>query len=599
MPAAPVSDAQLLQQVREYIEYEPSEAARSHLHSLLQSNDTPALRSLFVPRISFGTAGLRAAMLPGYHNINSVVVLQTTQGLIRYLQSALPELLPSKGVVVGYDGRHNSRDWAHLTAAVFLSQRIPVRLFSQHCPTPLVPFAIRHYGLAAGVMITASHNPAADNGYKLYWSNSAQIIPPHDAHIQACIEQQLKPWQQYQLNEQDELLSDPLDEVMETYTRLVGEKYCWRREHNKRTKLRATYTAMHGVGAPWAAKAFEAFGLPAFIPVPEQIAPDPDFPTVAFPNPEEGAGALALSFRTADAHSSPLIIANDPDADRLAIAEKDLRTGEWVCLNGNQIAFLFADYVWQRYAATHPPDTYARAFMLNSTVSSSEVKLMAQREGFTHFDTLTGFKWMGNMIDAMVRERGLEFLFAFEVEIGYLIGDISLDKDGVRTAAVFYELAAQLYDERGITLMQRLNELYERYGYSAMLNKYYFCYSADTFAAIFNRIRTLQNNAYPSAIGAYTVQSVRDIPLGIDTAQADGKSLLPMVTDSFMLTLRFDGGSSVTLRNSGTEPKLKYYVECVGASKEEARRKCDELAAAVLPELLQPELNGLVKAGAK
>ena len=258
MPAPTVSDVELVQQVQDYIQYDTDQSARTHLTALLQSNDLAALRSLFVPRISFGTAGLRAAMKPGYHNINAPIVTQTTQGLIRYLQSALPDMLPSKGVVVGYDGRHNSRDWARLTAAIFLSQRIPVRLFSQHCPTPLVPFAIRYHGLAAGVMITASHNPAADNGYKLYWHNSAQIIPPHDAHIQQHIEQQLKPWQHYQLKEQDELLSDPLAEMMQSYTQLVGDKYCWRREHNKKAKLRATYTAMHGVGAPWAAKAFES-----------------------------------------------------------------------------------------------------------------------------------------------------------------------------------------------------------------------------------------------------------------------------------------------------------------------------------------------------
>ena len=387
-----MSDAELVQQVRDYLECETDNSARSHLSTLLQANDVPTLRSLFVPRISFGTAGLRAAMRPGYHSINAPVVLQTTQGLIRYLQYALTDMLAAKGVVVGYDGRHNSRDWARLTAAIFLSQHIPVRLFSHHCPTPLVPFAIRYYGLAAGVMITASHNPASDNGYKLYWHNSAQIIPPHDAHIQHHIEQQLKPWQQYRLDETDELLSDPLDEMLNAYTRLVGEKYCWRREQNQRAKLRVTYTAMHGVGAKWAAKALEAFGLPAYIPVPEQIEPDPDFPTVKFPNPEEGAGALSLSFRTADLHHSPLILANDPDADRLAVAEKDPTTGEWICLNGNQIAFLFADYVWQHYASTHPSSDYSKAFMLNSTVSSSELKRMAQKEGFTHYDTLTGFK---------------------------------------------------------------------------------------------------------------------------------------------------------------------------------------------------------------
>ena len=206
---------------------------------------------------------------------------------------------------------------------------------------------------------------------------------------------------------------------------------------------------------------------------------------------------------------------------------------------------------------------------------------------------------MGNLIDTLTRERGLEFLFAFEVEIGYLVGDISLDKDGVRTAALFYELAVKLYEEDKMTLMQRLKQLYERYGYSGMVNSYYFCYEQATFSAIFQRIRTLQNGGYPTSIGPYKVTSVRDIPLGIDTLQTDGASLLPVVTDSFMLTLRLEGGSTVTLRNSGTEPKLKYYVECVGSSEEEAKRKCEELASFVLPELMQPDVHGLIKAGQK
>ena len=266
---SPTSDSALLLEVREYIDYasdSPSSVARltSLLHSASSSSSPSSssaalstLRSLFLPRIAFGTAGLRARMDDGYHHINSVVITQTTQGLVRYLQEVQGPELSAKGVVVGYDGRHHSREWAELTAAIFLSASIPVLLFSAACPTPLVPFAIRQRGLCAGVMITASHNPAADNGYKLYWSNSAQIIPPRDADISRHIAQQRRPWQQYTLNRRHPLLHDRLHDMQERYAELIGE-YCWRREHNRTTSLRVTYTAMHGVGAPWAARAFES-----------------------------------------------------------------------------------------------------------------------------------------------------------------------------------------------------------------------------------------------------------------------------------------------------------------------------------------------------
>jgi phosphoglucomutase len=204
---------------------------------------------------------------------------------------------------------------------------------------------------------------------------------------------------------------------------------------------------------------------------------------------------------------------------------------------------------------------------------------------------------MGNMIDHLTRTKGFTFLFAFEVEIGYLVGDISLDKDGVRCAAIFYELAACLYSA-GCSLMQRLQQLYDLYGYSHMLNRYFFCYDAATFQSIFSRLRCMPDTqSYPARLGQHRVLSVRDVPIGVDSMFADGKSVFPLIADSFMLTLRLEGGNSVTLRNSGTEPKLKYYIECVGKSREEARKQCEEIEQAVIQQLLEPEKNGLKQGG--
>ena len=352
------------------------------------------------------------------------------------------------------------------------------------------------------------------------------------------------------------------------------------------------------------------------------------------------------------------MIAHSAPASPYAVLCDDL-SGEWVCLNGNQIGLLFADYVWAHYKASHPPSEYSSAFMLNSTVSSSILARMAKREGFLHEDTLTGFKltpntaaqtqliapsliplpfphsllssrsplcrWMGNRADELIGQ-GKTFLFAFEVEIGYLVGDISLDKDGVRCAAIFYELAAQLHSQ-GKTCMGRVEELERELGASYMLNqsaahtthhhqrlptllyrcsfisssypllwrcRYCICNDPHTFEAIFSRIRTMgPQGGYPTSVGGYTVASVRDVPLGIDTQQADGQSRLPRITDSFMITLRLEGGANVTLRNSGTEPKLKFYVEAFDDTREKAKAMCQDIKARCVSELLQPEKNGL------
>lgn len=483
-------------------------------------------------------------------------------------------------------------------------------------------------------MVTASHNPKDDNGYKVYWENGAQIIPPHDSGISKCISENLRPWKsEYEFpseygngtltssshkfviptadvgvskshhNNNDNspvhspkplstYLFDPLTLISERYFALVGENYCFRRLQNHTTPLKITYTAMHGVGAPFVTRALESFSLPPYINVPEQNTPNPDFPTVKFPNPEEGAGALAIAISTAERNHSKLILANDPDADRLAVAEKDPATGTWTCFNGNEIAYLFADWIWRNHRAAFPADDPSKCFMLNSTVSSNLLASMAKIEGFAHFETLTGFKWMGNEIASLCKNE-YTFLFAYEVEIGFLIGDISLDKDGVRTLAVFYELAADLH-ARGSSCHQRLTEIYGKYGYFKMTTSYYFVYDKHIFDAIFERLRTMENGKYPSTIGPYQVSSVRDISLGLDTREPNDVCRLPRITDSYFITFRFeDIGAIVTLRNSGTEPKLKYYIECKANSPAEAEAQCSQIQSTLIPLLIEPQKYNL------
>jgi phosphomannomutase len=546
-------------------------------------------------RLAFGTAGIRGPMVAGNSGMNQLVVLQTTQGVCRYLLESVPDAR-TRGVVVGYDGRHNSRLFAETAAAVLLSQGIVVHLFSRLTATPMVPFGVLDLGAAAGIMITASHNPKDDNGYKLYWTNGAQIIPPVDAHVASAIAANLRPWQPAcRFEPGHALLRDPSARVIERYMSEIGKRYCAFPAANKSSALRVTYTAMHGVGYHYVQQAFSAFSLPPVIPVAEQVAPDPDFPTVKFPNPEEGKGALALAMRTADAAKSDLILANDPDADRLAVAERDRRSGQWVVLNGNQIGLLLAHWAWERFRASQPDAAPQRAFMLSSTVSSQILRAMAAKEGFRFADTLTGFKWMGNVAARMIAEQGLTFLFAFEVEIGFGYGDLSFDKDGIRTAAILTEMAVHLRAQ-GHTLLEHLQTLYARYGHFEMNTSYFFTPNSAAMNAVFHHLRTGgPGGGFVKRCGEFEVESVRDVTHGTDSAQPDGKALLPSTPDSQMLTFRFRGGPVCTLRNSGTEPKLKYYVECSSArGAAEARKAVDALTDALIREWVQPERHGLI-----
>jgi phosphomannomutase len=564
----------------------------------MKSNSYAALKDMFFPRISFGTAGLRARMAPGSKYMNELVVIQTSQGLCRYVQQHVPNY-KQRGICIGYDGRYNSKTYAELIAAVFLSQGIRVFLFSILVATPLVPYGVTDMRCACGVMVTASHNPKDDNGYKVYWENGAQIIPPHDRGIAREILQNLAPWHAYEIGaavRANTLCTDPTGTLVDKYFREIQERFCFQYNANATAhkQLRITFTAMHGVGAYFVARAFKCFNLPEYIPVKEQILPDPEFSTVKFPNPEEGKGALALAMKTATAHGSRVILANDPDADRLAVAEFNPAKDDWTIFNGNEIALLFADYVWCNYKASEPSAAKRKeAYMVASTVSSKVLQSMARQEGFQFVDTLTGFKWMGNKAVELTKQ-GKTFLFAYEVEIGFLIGDLSVDKDGVRTAAVFYELANQLY-LRGTSCEQRVAELYKKYGYYCLNPGYFFCDSDEKLDTVFAALRSLHQGSYPRRCGPYEIKSIRDVTYGTDTMQPDGKSVFPAMPEAHMITFRFKNGAVATVRNSGTEPKVKYYVEAVHATDEtKAQALADDMTAHLIREFLQPKKFGLV-----
>jgi len=344
------------------------------------------------------------------------------------------------------------------------------------------------------------------------------------------------------------------------------------------------------VGTPFTRTAFESFGHAPLVMVPEQNEPDATFPTVAYPNPEEGKGALELAFQAANAAGSPLVLANDPDADRLAVAERQ-PSGQWQMFSGNEIGMLLAH--WLMTKARERGAAVEKLAVVASTVSSKMTRALAQHEGM-HFDeTLTGFKWICNR-KAELQAEGYQVVLAFEESIGFCCGNLVNDKDGVCAAAVFAELAADAY-RRGSTVSRHLVALYETYGHFISRQGYVTVPDPSLTIAIFDEIRA--GGKYPSVIGSYEVAHVRDLTTGYDGSTPDQKTVLPASTSSQHLTFTFRNGCVANLRGSGTEPKLKYYVELHGSDKDAVTATLLEMVKTIVLECLQPERNGLKWAG--
>jgi len=594
-----VGDGELDEKIKEWLQWDKNEETRGEIQSLCLAGDVTKLEKLLLSRLEFGTAGLRGRMGPGYSQMNDLVIIQTAQGLAVYLEETLDDVILKNGVVVGYDGRHNSRRWAELTATVLLNRNIPVRLFSEVCPTPFVPFTVLHYKCAAGVMVTASHNPKEDNGFKVYWQNGAQIIPPHDKGIESKILNNLCPWERSwdtSVVASNNQLSDPLQEAKDFYMKTLGqdvEQQKW----NQECSINFTYTAMHGVGYLYMEEAFRTAKFKPFVVVEEQRVPDPEFPTVKFPNPEEDS-ALDLSIKTADNNNSTIILANDPDADRLAVAEK--QDNGWYIFSGNELGALLGWWSWRSFRKANPDEDPSQLHMMASTVSSKFLKTMADTEGFSFTETLTGFKWMGSKT-ADLQAQGKRVLFAYEEAIGFMCGTAVLDKDGISAGIRVAEMAAFL-SINGMSLRGKLDKLFSKYGYHISNNSYFLCHEPPVIKNLFERLRTFsgQPNTYPESLlnGKYEVKFVRDLMKpGYDSSQPDQKAILPVSGSSQMITFTFKNGLVATLRTSGTEPKIKYYAELCAQPTETNLKvlqdTLEEMVEAIIREFLQPVKNGL------
>ncbi|KAH8258476.1 hypothetical protein KR038_012035 [Drosophila bunnanda] len=598
-------DKELDDQIRKWVRWDKCPSTVCQIMDAVRAKDWDTLRKRLCNRIKFGTAGLRATMRAGFDSMNELVVIQTAQGLCEYIKTQYPnqEDWSERGVVFGFDGRYNSHRFAELSAIVFLNNDFKVYQFKRYVPTPFVPYAIIRLQCLAGVMVTASHNPKEDNGYKVYWTNGAQIIPPHDEGIEESILNNLDPRGASTDDSamcSNSMLEDPYDMILQPYFDVLKKGMnCTLFECNEKCSLTFTYTAMHGVGYEFAKAAFARVNLKPFVSVAEQQDPDPEFPTTPNPNPEEPK-ALELAMKTAKSKCSEIILANDPDADRLAVAERD-DDGNYKAFTGNEVGAMLGWWALELYKIQNPNADLSNVVMISSTVSSKILKAMADREGFEFIETPTGFKWMGNKA-LELQAAGKTVLFAFEEAIGYMFGTAVPDKDGITAAAQFASFACYLRCKQCMSLQEKMRDIYETYGYQATISSYVICRCPPVIEKIFERLRTWDEgkaDTYPTSVknGEYEIVGVRDLTTGYDSSTSDKKSVIPPSAGSQMITFTFKNGAVVTLRTSGTEPKMKYYADMSGRPEEKNWTRLTNnlkiLVDAVVEEFYEPTKNGL------
>ncbi len=523
-----VSEPNLREPAEAWLAEDPDPETRAELEALL-AGDPAELDARFAGRLQFGTAGLRGELGAGPLRMNQVTVRRAAAGLARYLLDTVPDAR-ERGVVIGCDARRKSDRFAEDTAAVMAGAGIPAYLLPRALPTPVLAVAITEWGCCAGVMVTASHNPPKDNGYKVYLGEGAQIVPPADVDIAACIDA-VGPLA-------DVVLAPPDDPRVVRLGNEVVERYL---AHVPGVRLvpgvsdvRVAYTPMHGVGGDVLLAAFERAGFPVPAVVAEQFEPDPAFPTVAFPNPEE-PGAMDLLLALAARTGADLALANDPDADRLGVAVP-IAAGGWRRLSGDEIGWLLADHILRHTSGED-------RLVITTLVSSTLLGAMAAEAGVHHAESFTGFKWIAQ---AVLDHPDRRFVFGYEQALGYLVTRPPLDKDGITAAVLMAEVAAVAKAE-GSTLEDRLADIDRRFGHHVTAEL-----SVPMVPAAMPGLMDALRAAPPTTLADVAVASSQDFP------------------DANLLRYVLADGTRVQVRPSGTEPKVKLYGEAVGIDPQPA-----------------------------
>lgn len=543
---------------------------KSDIRRLMNADDKTELVDSFYRDLEFGTGGLRGIMGVGTNRMNIYTVGSATQGLSNYLKAQFKDV-PQISVVIGHDCRNNSRLFSEISANIFSANGIKVYLFEDLRPTPEVSFAIRHFGCQSGIILTASHNPKEYNGYKAYWNDGAQLVPPHDENVITEV-LKIKNIDDIKFDGNPALIEIIGEEVDKKFIEAIKTLSLSPESIKRNSNLKIVYTPIHGTGVkliPWALK---EYGFTNIINVPEQDVVSGNFPTVISPNPEEPA-ALDMAVKKAIETDADIVMASDPDADRLGIAVKNDK-GEWILVNGNQTALLFIYYLIRRWKELGKIN--GNQYIVKTIVTTEIIKEIAERNDVEMFDCFTGFKW----IAAIMRENEgkKEYIGGGEESYGFLPEDFTRDKDAVSSCTVMAEIAAWAKDN-GQTLFELLQDIYVEYGYGkekgiSVVRKGKS--GAEEIAQMMSDFRTNP----PKEIAGSKVSIIKDYEtLKMRNVNTGEESVLDFPTTSNVLQYFTEDGTKISVRPSGTEPKIKFYIEVRGQMKNRAEYDAADAAA--------------------
>ena len=552
------------------------DATKSELKSLEGNEDE--IFDRFYRELEFGTGGLRGVIGAGTNRMNFYTVGKATQGLANFINK---QGAAAKGVAIAFDSRRMSPEFADTAACVLAANGIKAYIFDSLRPTPELSFALRTLGCTAGIVVTASHNPPEYNGYKVYWEDGAQITAPKDAQIIGEVNA-IKDYAEIKKMTTEEAKAAGLYEVigkeiddkyMEALKKLVLHPEAIKQ---MASSLKIVYTPLHGTGNVPVRRVLKELGFEQVTVVPEQELPDGNFPTVSYPNPEDKK-AFALALDLAKKIDADLVLATDPDADRLGVYAKDTKTGEYKVFTGNMSGMLICEYeMSQKKALGILPENGA---LVTTIVSSNMAQAVAKEYGMKFIECLTGFKYIGEQIKFFEQSGSNEYVFGFEESYGCLVGTHARDKDAVVAVMALCEAAAY-YKTQGITLWDQMLNIYNKYGY----------YKEDLFTMTFkgaDGAKKMQDmmDAYrkntPKQVGAYKVLRLRDYKNDVITDLATGETIPTGLPTSNVLYFELENDAWFCVRPSGTEPKIKFYAGIKGTSLEDSAKKLDELMEAI------------------
>ena len=578
-------DNQLIEQVtakaKAWLSPEYDEKTRNAVQTMLDAEDKTDLIESFYKDLEFGTGGLRGIMGPGSNRMNIYTVGAATQGLANYLKEAFKDL-PEISVVVGHDVRNNSRLFAETVADIFSANGIKVYLFDNFRPTPELSFAIRHLGCQSGVNITASHNPKEYNGYKAYWSDGAQIIAPHDVNIIDHVNR-IKHVSEIKFKgdpSKIEIIGDKMDKDFLAAIKTLSLDPEVIKRH---ADLKIVYTPIHGTGVKLIPESLRNYGFTNIIHVPEQDIPDGNFPTVDSPNPEN-ASAMAMAIAKAREVGADLVVASDPDADRIGCVIRD-NSGEYQLVNGNQIVMILMNYIMLRNRQLGL--LKGNEYVVKTTATTETIKAIADNQNIKMFDCYTGFKWIADVIRS--NEGTMRYLGGGEESYGFLAEDFCRDKDSVSAISLMAEICAWAKDNN-MDFNEMLQDIYLQNGYSHEEGISVVRTGKSGAEEIQKMMKDFRENP-PKTLGGSPVVEVKDYAdLNCRDLRTGALSKMDFPTTSNVLQYFTEDHSKVSVRPSGTEPKIKFYIEvhdkmASKADYEACNRKAAEKIAAIKKDL--------------